>query len=56
MCALIKFQNRAVPVIVDGVLKYSPGVRLGYGDFNLISHQGQILYYDTREEAMDYFD
>ena len=52
----VKIEERAVPVIEEGIIKYSPGVRFGgKGDFILISHQGNVLVYDTIEEAEDYF-
>lgn len=55
--ALVKFEQRAVPVMVDGFIKYSPGLRFnGKGDFKLVSQQGEVLVYDTKEEAEEYFE
>lgn len=57
--ASVKFETTALPVVLEenGLLKWSPAIRLGdKKDFMPISHQGQILYYDTPEEAEQYFE
>jgi hypothetical protein len=54
--ALVKFEQGAMPVNVEGEIKYAPAIRLGDGDFSLISHQDQVIYYDTPKEAEQYFE
>jgi len=53
----VKLEEKAIPVIEDGVVKYAPGIRFdGTGGFHLVSHQGNVLVYDTKEEALAYFE
>lgn len=55
--ALVKFEQRSIPVVdQNGLPKWSPAIRLANGDFIPISHQGEILIYDTKEESDEYFE
>ncbi|MGV6830278.1 MAG: hypothetical protein ACWA5P_01790 [bacterium] len=51
----VKVEQKAIPIDVDGILKWCPAVKLGDRDFSPISCQGQILIYDTAEEAEEFF-
>ena len=54
--ATVSFEEKVVEVIVDGVSKWCPAINLGNHGLSLVSHRGNILIYDTKEEAENYFE
>ena len=53
----VKFENKVIEVTdIHDQTKWCPVMRLGNGAWNFISHQGEILKYDTNEEAEQYFE
>ena len=54
--ALVKFENKVFDFIdSDGNIVFCPMIKLGDGQFNFISHQGQVMQYSTKQEAEQYF-
>lgn len=56
---LVEYEQTAMPVFEEGtgMIKFSPAIRFGgKGDFIPISHRGNVLVYDTAEEAEAYFN
>ena len=55
--ALVEFQKLVIPVSDEnGLLKYCIGYKLGDKDPALLSHQDQLIIFDTHKEAQDYID
>lgn len=55
--ALVTFKKRAIPVgIQNEGVKWCIGHFLGDNDPALESHQGQLVIFDTVEEAQSYID
>ena len=55
--ALVEFKKLTVPVSDEnGLLKWCIGYKIGDRDPYLVSHQDNVLIFDTVEEAQKYID
>ena len=51
----VSFGTSVEEIKVGGIKKYAPAYVLG-GTPHIVCEQGNVVYYDTPEEAQEYFD